>query len=46
MSDLLLTMLAEAQDDERDCIRRGDDGRLRAVRQRITSLETLLARRS
>lgn len=45
MSDVLLRMLAEAQDDERAAERRGDVDVLRLVRARIVNLEKLLVRR-
>jgi len=45
MSDVLLRMLAQAQDDERNAIRRGEDDVLRLVRNRIRNLEELIVRR-
>ena len=44
MNDSLLRMLAEAQQDERDAVRRGDEDVLRLVRNRIANLEKLIAR--
>ena len=45
MSDVLLRMLAQAQDDERNAVRRGDEDVLKLIRARIVNLETLIVRR-
>jgi len=45
MSDVLLRMLAKAQEAERNAIRRGEDDVLRLVRNRIRNLEELIVRR-